>query len=282
MFFERITKFPKFGHEHKSLDTMKTGFFNLAFIIGLILLISQCTPSKSSEEEWISLFNGKDLTDWTPKIKGYAVGENFGNTFRVEEGLLSVSYDEYDSFDNRFGHLFYKETFSNYHLKLEYRFIGEQCPGGPGWAFRNSGIMVHGQNPQKMNQDQNFPVSIEVQLLGGDGTNKRTTANLCTPGTNVVMQGDLVTSHCTNSNSMTYHGDQWVTAEVIAHGNQEIIHVINGDTVLTYTNPQLDPEDSDAAKLLQKDQPLMLSGGSISLQSESHPVQFRKVMLKKL
>ena len=236
-----------------------------------------------AEEEWIPLFNGKDLTGWTPKIRDYDLGENFGDTFRVEDGVLKVAYDQYTDFGERFGHLFYTpETFSHYRLRVEYRFVGEQVPGGPGWAVRNSGVMVHGQSPESMAKDQRFPASIEVQLLGGDGTSDRPTANLCTPGTHVVMDGELVTRHCTNSRSQTYHGDQWVTAEIEVRGNEVIRHFVNGEPVLEYTQPQLDEKDPDAQKLLGAGAEKMLERGTISIQSESHPVEFRKIELLRL
>ena len=127
-----------------------------------------------------------------------------------------------------------------------------------------------------MAKDQSFPVSIEVQLLGGDGKNDRTTGNLCTPGTNVVMNDKLVTDHCITSKSKTYHGDQWVKVEIEVHGSGIIRHKINGQTVMEYQKPQLDERDADAKKLIQ-DGKLMLSEGYISLQAESHPVEFRKV-----
>ncbi len=238
-----------------------------------------CNGPSKKKSDWITLFNGKDLTGWTPKITGYDAGVNFGNTFRVEDGILKVSYDQYDSaFNGRYGHLFYNKPFSSYLLHVEYRFVGEQCPGGAGWAFRNSGIMFHGQDPKTMAKDQLFPVSIEFQLLGGDGTNPRPTGNVCTPGTNIVMNDELITQHCTDSKAQTYHGDQWVTAELEVHGNGTIKHIINGDTVLTYSKPQLDPTDSTAQKLIKNDN-LMLSSGTISLQSESHPVEFRNVKI---
>jgi hypothetical protein len=230
---------------------------------------------------WVPIFNGKDLEGWTPKITGYDLGDNFGRTFRVEDGLMKVAYDQYEKFDNRFGHIFYREKLSHYVIRVEYRFIGKQTPGGPGWAFRNSGIMLHGQAPGSMEKQQDFPVSIEVQLLGGDGTNKRSTANLCTPGTNVVMGGKLITQHCTESTSKTYHGDQWVTAEVEVRGNTSIKHFVEGEVVLAYTEPQLDESDASAKKLL-KGGDKMLRDGYISLQAESHPVEFRKVELMKL
>jgi hypothetical protein len=232
-----------------------------------------------TEGQWISLFDGKDLKGWTPKIAGQELGENYKDTFRVQDGLLTVAYDQYDKFHGEFGHLFYQDPFSHYRLRVEYRFTGEQTPGGPGWAFRNSGMMIHCQPPQTMTKDQSFPVCIEVQLLGGDGTHERSTGNLCTPGTHVVMNGQLVTQHCINSKSQTYHGDQWVTAEVEVHGNRLLRHVIDGETVLEYAEPQLDEGDADAQRLLKAGADKMVSQGYISLQAESHPVQFRRVEL---
>jgi hypothetical protein len=233
--------------------------------------------------DWIQLFNGKDLTGWTPKIKGYDLGDNYADTFRVEDGVLKVSYDKYEGdFNERFGHLFYEKPYSHYRLRIEYRFVGEQAQGGPPWAIRNSGAMVYGQPAESMLKDQRFPVSIEVQLLGGDGRDPRSTGNLCTPGTNVVFEGRLHTQHCTNSTSETYHGDQWVTCEVEAHGGKLIRHKINGKTVIEYTEPQLDERDADGKRLLDAGQPKMITGGTISLQSESHPVEFRKVELMEL
>lgn len=227
-------------------------------------------------EAWIPLFNGKNVDGWTPKINGFPLGENHADTYRVENGLLRVAYDKYDQFGVKYGHLFYKQPFSHYKLRIEYRFVGDQCPGGPGWATRNSGVMIHCQDPKSMRKDQEFPVSIEVQFLGGNGKDPRTTGNLCTPGTNVVMNGKLITQHCNSSTSKTFHGDQWVTAEVEIKGAGKVVHRINGETVLEYEQPQLDDRDPDAKALL-KDHPKLIEGGYISLQAESHPVEFRKV-----
>jgi hypothetical protein len=236
-------------------------------------------PPHTSPQQWISLFNGHDLDGWTPKITGYAPGVNFGNTFRVEDGRIKVVYDEYGEFNGRFGHLFYKDTFSYYRLRVEYRFVGEQAPGGAGWALRNSGVMLHGERPDDMTLDQEFPTSIEVQFLGGNGTDERTTSNLCTPGTNVVMDGQLILRHCTNARSKTYHGDQWVTAEVEVCGSRSIRHVLEGEVVIAYSEPQLDERDAHARTLAERAGTLLLEAGTISLQSESHPVEFRRVDL---
>ena len=254
----------------------------LALLVG-VLGVSQWGAAAEVDGEWVSIFNGKDLEGWTPKIKGFEAGDNFGDTFRVEDGKIVVRYDKYTGpFRGRFGHLFYKEPLSNYEVKFDYRFVGEQAPAGPAWALRNSGIMIHGETPESMRKDQDFPVCIEVQLLGGDGTNPRSTGNLCTPGTNVVYQGKLHTQHCTNSTSDTYHGDQWVSCEVEVHGGRLIRHKINGKTVMEYSEPQLDETDPHGKRLLDGGAPKKVTGGTISLQSESHPVEFRNIMLRKL
>jgi hypothetical protein len=272
----------EFRSKRSAKMTMKKNVHILC--CALAAALCGCTTSRdsSSEPRWISLFNGKNLDGWTPKIAGYELGDNHGDTFRVEDGVLKVAYDKYDRFDNTFGHLFYKDSFSHYRIRLEYRFTGRQTPGGPDWAFRNSGIMVHCQPPRTMTKDQSFPVCIEVQLLGGDGKNERSTGNLCTPGTHVVIKDKLVTQHCIDSSSPTYHGDQWVTAEVEVHGNNAIRHVINGQVVLDYSQPQLDDGDADAQRLLKAGADKTVREGYISLQAESHPVEFRKIELMPL
>jgi len=240
---------------------------------------SVVNEAAAKRDDWVSLFNGQDLTGWTPKIRYEPLGEDSDKTFRVEDGAIRVSYEHYDEFDNRFGHLFYEHEYSNYDFRLEYRFLGDQAVGGAGWAYRNSGVMVHGQSAASMQIDQEFPVSIEVQLLGGDGENARPTGNLCTPGTHVVMDGKLFTPHCVNSNSATYHGDQWVSLEIQVRGHGLIRHWIDGKLVLEYSQAQLDSKDPYAMPLIESGQ-VALNAGTISLQSESHPVEFRNIMIR--
>jgi hypothetical protein len=251
----------------------------LVLVLASIAISPACFSQTADKGTWIQLFNGENLEGWTPKIRYHEVGENHANTFRVEDGILKVGYEKYDEFSETFGHLFYKDSFSNYRMRIEYRFVDDQCKGGPGWALRNSGVMVHGEKPEDMTKDQDFPVSIEVQLLGGDGKNKRTTSTLCTPGTNVVMKGKLFKPHCTGSSSKTYHGPQWVTAEIEVRGNRVIKHILDGEVVLEYNQPQLDERHGHAKELAEKAGTVMLDRGTISLQSESHPVHFRKVEL---
>jgi hypothetical protein len=249
----------------------------LTFFIISIFICSSCNKSERSSEDWIQLFNGKDISDWQIKIKGYPADENYANTFRVKDGKIKVSYDGYKNFDEKFGHMFYKQKFSYYLLGVEYRFIGEQVAGGPDWAYRNSGAMIHSQSCNSMGLDQDFPISIEVQLLGGNGKDERHTANLCTPGTNVVMNGKLFTEHCIDSNSKTFHGDQWVRVDVLVLGDSIVKHIVEGDTVLVYEKPQIGDGNVLNYKPEEKIDGRLLTEGYIALQSESHPVEFRKV-----
>jgi len=237
-------------------------------------------PSAAVQPLWQNLFDGQDLQGWTAKIRGYPAGEDPLHTFRVRDGVIAVDYGDYGgAFQERFGHLFHDIPYTDYRLRVEYRFLGEQLPDGPGWAYRNSGLMIHGQSAASMSLDQDFPVSIEVQLLGGDGTHPRANANLCTPGTNVVMDGALLRRHCTDSTSATYPGDDWVTVEVEVHGSQAIRHFLDGQEVLFYQQPQLDDRDPNAQRLIPASGSLLLDHGTLSLQSESHPVEFRRVEL---
>jgi len=249
-----------------------------AFIILMLALVS-CQPKqqKATDSEWIQLFNGTDLTGWDLKLSGYELNDNFNNTFRVENGLLKIRYDEYEMFNGEFGHLFFNQKFSHYKLRVEYRFVGEQVVGGPEWAYKNNGVMFHSQSAESMGLDQDFPVSVEAQFLGGSGEGERPTGNVCTPGTNVVMEGKLITQHCTSSRSKTYPGEEWITFELVVMGDEIIHHIVNGDTVMTYSHPQIGggnkPEDypvPDGTPLRE---------GYIAVQAESHPTDFRKIEL---
>ena len=259
----------------------------VAFLLLAVLAASAAVAGAQDDpnrKEWIQLFNGKNLEGWDVKITGHQAGDNVGNTFRVENGVLTVAYDGYPEgrFNNRFGHIFHRRKFSHYIVAVEYRFVGDQAVGAPEWAFRNSGIMIHSQPAASMTRDQDFPVSIEVQFLGGKEAGERTTANLCTPGTHVEMDGKLVTQHCVNSTSKTYRGDQWVRVEVEVRGDEEIRHVVDGQAVLVYQKPQIGGGSVTNADPAVKKDGTPLTEGYLALQSESHPVEFRKVELLNL
>lgn len=251
--------------------------------LALTLLVTPAEGRCQSGGDWIQLFNGRDLSGWVVKVRGHAVGDNFANTFRVQDGVLKVAYDGYTTFANQFGHLFYREPFGDYHLVMEYRFTGDWMPDAPDWARRNSGAMLHAQDPATMTVAQDFPISIELQLLGGfsDGRS-RSTANMCSPGTEVDVNGATVRGHCLNSSSATIHGDGWVRAEAIVYGDSVIKHIVNGDTVLVYTHPRIGGGNVDGHDPAQKVDGRRLTSGFIALQSEGHPIEFRRVDLRVL
>ena len=247
-----------------------------------------CAPAENPDpdrEVWIELLNGRDLEDWTVKISGHDMDVNFANTFRVGDGILSVRYDGYSDFDDQFGHLYYKRAFSYYKIQMEYRFVGDQQPGAPSWARRNSGVMLHSQDPNTVARDQDFPISVEMQFLGGLGNDRarpRPTGNMCSPGTDIVFEGSVAETHCISSTSDTYDGDQWVLAEALVLGDSLIVHLVNGDTVLQYSKPHVGGGVVNGYDPTIKQDGAPLVEGFIALQSEGHPLDFRNVTLLNL
>lgn len=265
-------------------------FYKLMSVPVLVFMFGQCSSVKSTPQnetadgKWQQLFDGKDLNGWTAKVNHYEVGDNFGNTFRVEDGLIKVRYDQYEGdFNDRFSHLYYDKPFSYYHLVVEYRFVGKQYPSAPSYTIENSGVMLHSQDPRTMLKDQNWPISVELQLLAGvkEGES-RPTGNMCSPGTDVVYEGKIDPRHCINSTSKTYYGDQWVRAEAVVLGDSLITHIINGDTVLQYTKPQIGGGVVEGYDLAIKQDGKLLKEGFIALQSEGQPIDFRKVEIMNL
>ncbi len=271
----------------------------LSLLVGLLLLLQTVSPasaqSKPNQRDWEPLFNGKDLKGWDIKIAGHELNDNYLDTYRVENGMIRISYDKYKNFDKKFGHMYYNKPYSHYIVRFTYRFVGEQIPGGAVWNVRNSGVMVHSQSAKSNSLNQDFPVSLEVQMLGGLGKGPRHTANLCTPGTQVYMNGKLNPAHCIDSKSKTYDGDQWVTIEAVVLGDSIIHHIIEGDTVLTYQRPEVGGGfvsneysfksagiDEAGADYWLKRQNTPLGSGYIALQAESHPIDFRSVELLNL
>jgi hypothetical protein len=253
------------------------------FLVGVLTMPTVVAQNVVAQEEWVSLFNGRDLDDWIVKVRRHEPGENFGNTFRVVDGVMTVAYDQYTEFDEQFGHIFYKDPFSHYRLLVEYRFTGEQAPNAPDWAHRNSGAMLHSQHPDTMPVDQDFPISVEFQFLGGlsDG-NARSTGNMCSPGTHIVYEGEFTETHCINSTSDTYDGDQWVIVEVLVLGNERFVHFVNGEQVMEYGGTTFGGGVVSGHRPEEKPDGSVLSEGYISLQSEGHPIEFRRVELLNL
>ena len=267
-------------------------FLSISLILIFCISCKEQDKSYSNiEENWLSLFNGKDLDGWDIKFSGHKINDNYNNTFQVEDGMIRVVYDEYEKFDDKYGHMYYEKPFSYYKIRFDYRFLGEQTPGGESWNVRNSGIMLHSQSAKSNDLHQDFPVSIEIQLLGGLGKGPRTTGNLCTPGTQVVFNDRLDLAHCISSNSKTYDGDRWVHVEAIILGDQSITHIVEKDTVLVYEKPQITTsyldDDWDRYGVTSKDYWKKISGkllseGYIAIQAESHAIDFKNIELLNL
>lgn len=260
-------------------------------LTAILVALAACARAQRSSSgppvasDWRQLFNGRDLDGWAVKFKGYPLGENVHNTFRVQDGLLQVRYDRWTGFGGEFGHIFYRQPFSHYIVAAEYRFVGDQVRGAPpalAWAIRNNGIMVHSQSAESMGLDQDFPMSLEVQLLGGLGRGARSTGNLCTPGTNVYFGDTLITRHCINSTSKTYDGDQWVRVEALVLGDSIIKHIVNGDTVMVYRKPEMGGGSANDMRPGIKVDGTPIRAGYIALQAETAPIDFRKVELLSL
>jgi hypothetical protein len=273
-------------HTNKKNDTKHCFMKNYITLLLLVLLTQTKLFAQKDSPHWIQLFNGKDMTGWDIKITGYDLNDNYNNTVKVEDSIMKIEYDKYNHFTNQFGHIYYNTPYSYYKLVVEYRFVGNQAEGGPSWDVRNSGVMVHSQSAASVHKDQEFPVSLECQLLGGLDNGERTTANLCTPGTYVEMNDKVNMQHCLNSTSKTYNGDQWVTVEMIVLGDSLIQHIMDGKVVLEYRHPKIGETGEDIKRYLdadfQKKMGAPLKEGYIALQAESAPVQFRKVVLLNL
>lgn len=251
--------------------------------ISAVFISCGSKAQSTSENEWQSLFNGENLDGWIPKFYHHETGVNYANTFRVVDGVIQVNYDEYDEFNERYGHLFYEESFSSYHLKFEYRFTDQWREDAPSYTYRNSGVMFHSQAPETILKEQDWPISVEYQMLAeAEEGEPRPTGNMCSPGTDVVYEGQIDPRHCINSSSDTYKLDEWVEADLIVYSDSLVIHKVNGETVLEYSKPQIgggvangyDPEIKVDGKLLKE--------GYIGLQAEGQGVEFRDIKIKKL
>jgi len=258
------------------------------FVFLLYLTNISCTPTateKDSEEqnEWISLFNGKDFDDWTVKFHHHEVGDNYAETFRVKDGNLQVNYDGYEKFEDRYGHLYYNQPFGSYHFSLEYRFTDQWMTDAPDYTYRNSGIMFHSQDPNTILKEQDWPISVEYQLLAGLGDGMpRPTGNMCSPGTEVIFEGKMDPRHCINSSSETFEWNQWIKADLIVYGDSLVLHLVNGDTVLRYTQPQIGGGVANNYDPAFKQDGKMLKEGFIALQAEGQGIEFREIKIKNL
>jgi hypothetical protein len=239
--------------------------------------------SPAAPDGWVNLFNGKDLTGWIPLIHKSKVGENYMDTFRADSvnKVIRVSYDKYPNqdFSDRCGLLYYDKRLTNYRVRVTYRFSEPQAKNPVGWGRNNSGLMIFGIDPRTVTGDPEFPPLIEIQLLGdpsspsvgGGGTGSGTTSpNECEPG---GMKMATHTADCGNNYTKKppNPAGQWTTVEAEVHvtGQTKVFQLPDTTKpVFTMSGPSY------------KGQPV--TGGYISLQTESQPVEFKDILLKEL
>lgn len=260
---------------------------SLVFAVIILLIVSSihlAWNNADDDENWKTLFNGQNLDGWVPKIHHHDLGDNYKNTFSVKDGSILINYDGYGDFNNRYGHLFYKEPFSSYHLKFEYRFTDQWLKDAPSYTYRNSGVMFHSQDPKTILKEQDWPISVEYQILAEEEEGKaRPTGNMCSPGTDVIFDGDDVDNrHCISSSSKTYTWDTWVKGDLIVYSDSLVIHKVNGETVLKYSKPSIGGGVANGYDESIKVDGKPLTEGYIGLQSEGQGIEFREIKIKKL
>jgi hypothetical protein len=251
-------------------------------LIALIAVPAACAQKpkvlvNAPTGNWTSLFNGKDLDGWTVKIAGQELNDNYRNTFRVEDGLLKVSYQQYDKFGDRFGSLFFKRKLSHYWIRAEYRFIGSLAPGAPRWAYKNSGIQLHSQAPETMRKEQQWPVSVEFDIVGGRIIGSRPTGDVCQNGTHVLIDGVPLQGQCSKVGDVTIRGDEWTTVLAEVDGGKRVRQIVNGALVVEYSDLTLDDGNADARRLMAAGAQKVLTSGYVSIQSNGHPIEFRRI-----
>lgn len=251
-------------------------------VVAMLGALAACAPKprilvSAPTGNWISIFNGKNLDGWTAKIAGQDLSDNYRNTFRVEDGLLKVSYQQYDKFGDRFGSLFYMTRFSHYWIRAEYRFVGSLAAGAPRWAYKNSGIQLHSQAPETMRKEQQFPVSVEFDIVGGRFLGSQPTGDVCQNGTHVLVGGAAVKGLCSKVSDVTIRDEPWTTALAEVDGGTRVRQIVNGALVIEYTDITLDEGNTDARRLMSGGADKALTSGYVSIQSNGYPIEFRRI-----
>jgi hypothetical protein len=174
-------------------------------------------------------------------------------------------------------------------LRGEYQVWGTQASGGPSWAVQNNGFMLHSQSMATMTLNQDFPVSMEAQLLGpgnntSGGATSASTMNLCTPGTgfSTTPTGSTNNSHCVPAKPTTRAalntGWQKVSALILGDSMHTYYAGPNGtDSVLRYYKPVYLSGNIANPPSGMPANGTRLTGGYITIQSETHPFRFRKI-----
>lgn len=226
-----------------------------------------------ASDGWVKIFNGQDLTGWSPLIHKSAYKQDPYNTFRADpvNHVIKVTYEDYpNGFEDRCGLLYYDKLLTNYRVRVTYRFLEPQAPGPVSWGKNNTGLMIFGIDPAKVTGDPEFPPLIEIQLLGANSTGGNTTPNMCVPGGMTMKKS---TAECGNNHTGVAPppAAEWVTVEAEVHvkGDTKVFQYPNKTTpVITMSGPVYQGKD--------------VVNGYLSLQSESQPLEYKDIELMEL
>jgi len=273
------------------VDTLlvkKTGYQDLAKEITSYTAgnLGDLTLTATSSDGWVNLFNGKDLTGWTPLIHLSKVGVNTDSTFRpdLENNGIRVSYDKLTgSFGGdqcKCGLLYYNKPLTNYRIRVTYRFFDPTVSNAPSWGKNNSGLMIFGIDPTKVTGDPIYPPIIEIQILGTPSGGGSTNANECemrqfvnptVTATHTGTCGNNKDSKAPGSGKTAPAAGVWTTLEADVH--------ITGDTKVYQW-----PDTTNAVLIMSK--PMYgtqaVTSGYLAIQSEGQPIVFKDILLKEL
>lgn len=164
------------------------------FIMGL----SKEEKQKSAVKKTVKLFNGKDLKNWTFKLRDESVDPS--TVFTVQNGVIHIK-------GAPFGYMRTKEVYSNYTLHVEWHWPVEAT---------NSGVFVHGQQP-----DAIWLKCIECQLKAGSAGDF-----VCMSGADMKERIDKTKSSVIKmAESSEKPIGEWNTMEVICKGNTITVYV---------------------------------------------------------
>jgi hypothetical protein len=225
-------------------------------------------------EGWVKIFNGTDLTGWVPLIHKSAYNVDTYKTFRADPvtHVIKVTYEDYPdgSFDERCGVLYYNKFLTSYRVRLTYRFLEPQAKNPVGWGKNNSGLMLFGLDPSKVTGDPMFPPLIEVQLLGTPSSGGPTSPNICTPGgITLAKQTGICGDNSTKVPAPP--AADWTSVEAEVH--------VNGDSKIFQYPEKTKPVVTISGPSYQGKP---VTGGYLSIQSESQPVEFKDIELIEL
>ena len=163
-----------------------------------------------AQDQPIQLFNGKDLSGWTPVLDQR--GADPARTWSVADGLLKCT-------GKPAGYIKTDREFADYVLTLQWRWPA-------GTAGGNNGVLVHATTPRALGI---WPKSIEVQLFKGNA------GDLWVIGTELDVPDEATRKEGRRHKNLTDNSEklvgEWNRLEITCKGdtirvkvNDELVH----------------------------------------------------------